>query len=71
MVIVDIQEVVGIPNCWFSHAAAHNFLLISGVPTLAYGVGCWMVIGHTEKVMTSKGPVNVYFAYKEDKGAIN
>ena len=43
----------------------------TGVPTLAYGMGCWMVIGHKETVTTSKGPVSVYFAYKEDKGARN
>lgn len=44
-------------------------LLISGIPCLAYGLGCWMVAGVTETVQTSSGPVTVYFAYKEDEGA--
>ncbi|XP_061773131.1 uncharacterized protein C15orf61 homolog [Nerophis ophidion] len=40
-----------------------------GVPCLAYGIGCWMVVGAAETVHTSLGPVTVYFAYKEDEGA--
>ena len=63
-----MSDLLGNTEDRFSH---DTFLFTPGVPTLAYGVGCWMVTGHTETVMTSKGPVNVYFAYKEDKGAIN
>lgn len=40
-----------------------------GIPCLAYGIGCWMVIGAAETVKTSAGPVTVYFAYKEEEGA--
>ncbi|KAK2894697.1 hypothetical protein QQF64_012397 [Cirrhinus molitorella] len=36
-----------------------------GIPCLAYGLGSWMVVGVTETVQTSAGPVTVYFAYKE------
>lgn len=41
----------------------------AGIPCLAYGIGCWMVVGASETVQTSAGPVTVYFAYKEDEGA--
>lgn len=44
-------------------------VFIAGIPCLAYGIGCWMVVGATETVQTSAGPVTVYFAYKEDEGA--
>ncbi|XP_030222665.1 uncharacterized protein C15orf61 homolog [Gadus morhua] len=37
-----------------------------GVPCVAYGVGCWLVVGASETVQTSVGKVTVYFAYKED-----
>ncbi|KAK0141428.1 hypothetical protein N1851_021562 [Merluccius polli] len=40
-----------------------------GIPSLAYGVGCWLVVGAAETVQTSDGKVTVYFAYKEDEGA--
>uniref|UniRef100_A0A672T0I9 Uncharacterized protein n=1 Tax=Sinocyclocheilus grahami TaxID=75366 RepID=A0A672T0I9_SINGR len=40
-----------------------------GIPCLAYGLGSWMVVGGTETVQTSAGPVTVYFAYKEVEGA--
>ncbi|KAI3371274.1 hypothetical protein L3Q82_023887, partial [Scortum barcoo] len=40
-----------------------------GIPCLAYGIGCRMVVGAEETVQTSVGPVTVYFAYKEDEGA--
>ncbi|XP_061533137.1 uncharacterized protein C15orf61 homolog [Phycodurus eques] len=40
-----------------------------GIPCLAYGIGCWMVVGAAETVQTSVGPVKVYFAYKEEEGA--
>nr|XP_057931521.1 uncharacterized protein C15orf61 homolog isoform X2 [Doryrhamphus excisus] len=40
-----------------------------GIPCLAYGIGCWMVVGAAETVHTSIGPVTVYFAYKEEEGA--
>ncbi|XP_034031504.1 uncharacterized protein C15orf61 homolog [Thalassophryne amazonica] len=44
-------------------------LINLGIPCLAYGIGCWMVIGAAETVQTSAGPVTVYFAYKEEEGA--
>lgn len=47
----------------------HSVLFIAGIPCLAYGIGCWMVVGAAETVQTSIGPVTVYFAYKEDEGA--
>ncbi|XP_051580242.1 uncharacterized protein C15orf61-like [Myxocyprinus asiaticus] len=40
-----------------------------GIPCLAYGLGSWMVVGVTETVQTSGGPVTLYFAYKEAEGA--
>ncbi|XP_069046678.1 uncharacterized protein C15orf61 homolog isoform X1 [Lepisosteus oculatus] len=40
-----------------------------GIPTLAYGLGSWMLVGATETVQTSTGPVKVYFLYKEEEGA--
>ncbi|XP_030622723.1 uncharacterized protein C15orf61 homolog [Chanos chanos] len=40
-----------------------------GIPCLAYGLGSWMMIGATETVQTSAGPVKVYFLYKEREGA--
>ncbi|KAL0968866.1 hypothetical protein UPYG_G00272930 [Umbra pygmaea] len=36
-----------------------------GLPCLAYGLGCLMVISATETVQTSAGPVTVYFAFTE------
>ncbi|KAJ8002461.1 hypothetical protein DPEC_G00159160 [Dallia pectoralis] len=36
-----------------------------GIPCLAYGLGCLMVISATEEVLTTAGPVTVYFAFKE------
>lgn len=43
--------------------------VIAGIPCLAYGIGCWMVVGAAETVQTRLGPVTVHFAYKEDEGA--
>ncbi|XP_066557320.1 uncharacterized protein C15orf61 homolog [Amia ocellicauda] len=40
-----------------------------GIPTLAYGLGSWMLVGAREVVQTSAGPVTVYFLYKEEEGA--
>lgn len=42
-----------------------------GIPTLAYGIGCWMVISCSEDIVTDKGVVTIYFAIPEDKGAVN
>ncbi|XP_025077000.1 uncharacterized protein C15orf61-like [Pomacea canaliculata] len=42
-----------------------------GVPTLAYGVGSWMLSKETEEVMTPKGRVKIFFLNKEDPRAIN
>ncbi|XP_023670887.1 uncharacterized protein C15orf61 homolog [Paramormyrops kingsleyae] len=40
-----------------------------GLPSLAYGLGSWLMIGASETVQTSCGPVTVYFLYKEKEGA--
>lgn len=48
---------------------SNRHVCVAGIPCLAYGIGCWMVVGATETVQTSAGPVTVYFAYKEDEGA--
>ncbi|KAK3595144.1 hypothetical protein CHS0354_028576 [Potamilus streckersoni] len=40
-----------------------------GIPTLAYGIGSWMLIKFEEEVKTSKGTVKVYFLNKEDRNA--
>ncbi|XP_048825308.1 uncharacterized protein C15orf61 homolog [Brienomyrus brachyistius] len=40
-----------------------------GIPSLAYGLGSWLMIGASETVQTSCGPVTVYFLYKEKEGA--
>ncbi|KPP69398.1 hypothetical protein Z043_111851 [Scleropages formosus] len=40
-----------------------------GVPSLAYGLGSWLMLGASETVKTSRGPVTVYFLYKEREGA--
>jgi len=42
-----------------------------GIPTLAYGLGCWLVITCQEDIATDKGTVTIYFAIPEDKGAVN
>ncbi|XP_078097131.1 uncharacterized protein C15orf61 homolog [Mustelus asterias] len=42
-----------------------------GIPCLAYGIGAWFLIRVTEIVHTSSGPVNIYFLYQEDEGAIH
>ena len=42
-----------------------------GIPTLAYGIGCSMVIRCSEDIVTDKGVVTIYFAIPEDKGAVN
>ncbi|XP_028823194.1 uncharacterized protein C15orf61-like isoform X2 [Denticeps clupeoides] len=44
-------------------------LLPAGLPCLAYGVGSWMMVGASETVRTSAGPVTVYFLYREQEGA--
>ncbi|KAL4613400.1 hypothetical protein GN956_G22380 [Arapaima gigas] len=40
-----------------------------GIPSLAYGLGSWLMVGASETVQTSCGPVTVYFLYKEREGA--
>jgi len=40
-------------------------LLNLGIPTLAYGVGSWLLVKHSEDVQTPKGIVRIYFLIKE------
>ena len=40
-----------------------NFL--SGLPTLAYGLGAYFLKKHTELVKTPKGDVKIYFLNEE------
>ncbi|KAF2903866.1 hypothetical protein ILUMI_02309 [Ignelater luminosus] len=40
-----------------------------GIPLLAYGIAATQLITHSEVVHTSKGPVNIYFLYEENKGS--
>lgn len=42
-----------------------------GIPTLAYGIGSWLLVKVEEEVHTSKGTVKIYFLNQEDPGAIN
>uniref|UniRef100_V9L4Z7 Uncharacterized protein n=1 Tax=Callorhinchus milii TaxID=7868 RepID=V9L4Z7_CALMI len=42
-----------------------------GIPCLAYGIGAWCLIQVTEVVHTSSGPINIYFLYQEDEGAVH
>lgn len=42
-----------------------------GIPTLAYGVGSWMLVTASEEVQTSKGKIKIYFLNQEQPGAIN
>ena len=37
-----------------------------GIPCLAYGVGSYFLIKHTEVVETKYGPISIYFLYKEN-----
>ena len=40
-----------------------------GIPTLAYGVGSWMLVKFSEDVPTPKGTVTIYFLNKEDRSS--
>ncbi|XP_077513874.1 uncharacterized protein C15orf61 isoform X3 [Amblyomma americanum] len=42
-----------------------------GLPTLAYGLGSLLMVRHREEVRTSRGPVTVYFLYREEPGAMH
>ena len=42
-----------------------------GIPCLAYGIAGHFLISHEEQVITPKGPVSIYFLYKEDIGALH
>ena len=44
-------------------------LLFTGIPTLAYGVGSWMLVKFSEDVHTPKGTVTIYFLNKEDRSS--
>ncbi|KAK7116189.1 uncharacterized protein C15orf61-like [Littorina saxatilis] len=46
-------------------------LINLGIPTVAYGIGSWLLVRVTEEVHTSKGKVKVFFLNHEDPGAIN
>ncbi|GLD58756.1 uncharacterized protein AKAME5_001084400 [Lates japonicus] len=52
----------GLEDKFFSMLKVINL----GIPCLAYGVGCWMVVGAAETV-DENGPH--LFAYKEEEGA--
>ncbi|XP_030746566.1 uncharacterized protein C15orf61 homolog isoform X2 [Sitophilus oryzae] len=41
-----------------------------GLPCLAYGIAAIYLIRHKEIVYTSKGKVEIYFLYPEDKGSL-
>ncbi|XP_023021921.1 uncharacterized protein C15orf61 isoform X2 [Leptinotarsa decemlineata] len=41
-----------------------------GLPCLAYGIAAIFLIKHSESVKTSKGVVDIYFLYPEDKGSL-
>jgi Domain of unknown function (DUF4528) len=45
--------------------------MFTGVPTLAYGIGSWMLVRHHEDVSTADGVVRIYFLMKEDFDAKN
>lgn len=53
-------------NTFFTWLKIINF----GLPTLAYGVACWMLVSCHEDVETSRGVVRIYFLNKEDKDAM-
>ncbi|KAG9341211.1 hypothetical protein JZ751_019650 [Albula glossodonta] len=40
-------------------------VIILGIPTLVYGLGSWLMVGASEIVPTSAGPITVNFLYKE------
>jgi hypothetical protein len=42
---------------------------MTGIPTLAYGIGGFFLYNHTELVQTSKGNVKIYFWYKENRNS--
>jgi len=44
-------------------------MLTTGIPTLAYGIGSWLLVKHHEDVPTSCGPVRIYFLMKEEDDA--
>lgn len=45
--------------------------LISGIPTLMYGIAAIFLIRYTESLAIDgyEKPIPIYFLYKEDKGA--
>ena len=45
------------------------FYMFLGIPTLAYGVGSWMLVKFSEDVQTPKGTVTIYFLNKEDRSS--
>ncbi|XP_073425032.1 uncharacterized protein C15orf61 homolog isoform X1 [Dendrobates tinctorius] len=53
-------------NHFFTTLKAINL----GIPTLMYGLGSWLFARVTETVLTSRGPVTIYFLIKEDKDAM-
>lgn len=42
-----------------------------GLPTLAYGLGSWLLIKFSEDVLTTKGTVTIFFLNKEEKNAVH
>lgn len=52
-------------DCFFRFIKVFNL----GIPCLAYGIAATILITHTEIVRTSKGPIEIYFLYEEEKGS--
>ncbi len=47
----------------------HSKFFPAGIPTLLYGLAGLALARHTETVKTSKGPVTIYFWYREPRSA--
>ncbi|XP_013780284.1 uncharacterized protein C15orf61 homolog [Limulus polyphemus] len=60
----------GIEDLQFEDAMFRFLKILNlGIPTLAYGLAATILISCSEEVLTSRGPVKLYFLYKESSGA--
>lgn len=56
----------------YQHLQSENYfynilkVLNLGIPTLAYGIGIWLLVRRSEIVKTSKGDITVYLWYQEN-----